>query len=92
MGFFSSDAPKRVTKEEWKEIRSNLYGKLDDREKGELEKFFRADLDETGTEQGISRVEFDAGMAWLKANMKKHDFEEIDLEAIAKYFEEHLKD
>jgi predicted lipase len=92
MGFFSSDAPKRVTKEEWKEIRSNLYGKLDEREREELEKFFRADLDESGIEQGISRAEFDAGMTWLKANMKKHIFEEIDLDSIAQYFEENLKD
>ncbi len=92
MGFFSSDTPKRVTKEEWKEIRSNLYGKLDEREREELEKFFRADLDELGIEQGISRAEFEASMTWLKVNMKKHAFEETDLVEIAKYFEDHLKD
>lgn len=92
MGFFGSSAPKRVTKEEWKEISSDLYGKLDEKERIELEKFFRADLEETGLEQGISRAEFELGMTWLKANLKKHSFEAVDLEAIAHYFEEHLKD
>ncbi|MBP9836259.1 MAG: hypothetical protein KBC78_00270 [Candidatus Pacebacteria bacterium] len=91
MGFFS-DTPKKISKEEWEKIRINLYGKLDERERIELEKFFRSDLSEKGLEDGISRAEFEAGMAWLRANPKKHLFEENDLEQIAKYFEEHLQD
>ncbi|USN87518.1 MAG: hypothetical protein H6779_03840 [Candidatus Nomurabacteria bacterium] len=90
--FFFSSKPKRVTKEEWEKIRINLYGKLDERERNELEKFFRADLYEEGRESGITRAEFEAGMAWLRANPRKHEFEENDLEQIEKYFEEHLKD
>ncbi len=84
--------PKRVTKEEWKEISHRLYGKLDDRERVELEKFFRADMEEEGIEAGITRVEFESGIAWLRANAKSHEFEEADLGFIEKYFEEHLKD
>ncbi len=91
MGFFSS-APKRVAKEEWQDIRSNLYGKLDEKERIELEKFFRADLDEEGLESGITRVEFESGMAWLRSNAKSHVFESTDLDLIEKYFEEQLKD
>jgi hypothetical protein len=92
MGFFGPSLPKRVTKEEWKEIMSNLYGKLDERERIELEKFFRADLDEPGVETGISRPEFEAGMKWLRDNMKKHELESDDLNLFEKYCEEHLKD
>lgn len=92
MGFFGPTMPKRVTHEEWKKIRSNLYGKLDERERAELEKFFRADLSESGIESGISREEFEAGMRWLEENMGKHEFEDDDLHSIRKYFEEHLKD
>jgi hypothetical protein len=91
MGFFSS-TPKRISKEEWEKIRLSLYGKLDEKERIELEKFFRADLSEKGLEDGISRAEFEVGMNWLKANQKKHLFEESDIEQIAKYFEEHLRD
>ena len=91
MGFFS-DTPKKISKEEWEKIRINLYGKLDERERIELEKFFRSDLSEKGLEAGISRAEFEAGMAWLRTNPKKHLFDENDLEQIAKYFEEHLQD
>lgn len=89
---FSSGKPKRITKNEWEEIRLNLYSKLDERERVELEKFFRADLSESGVESGISRAEFEAGMAWLRSNMKKHEFEEDDLLEIEKYFNKHLKD
>lgn len=92
MGFFGKSAPKRVTKDEWEEIRSSLYGKLDDKERIELEKFFRADMSEEGIESGISRVEFEAGMEWLKNNMGKHEFEESDFPEIEKYFEKHLVD
>lgn len=92
MGFFSSNKPKRVTKKEWDKIRLNLYGKLEKRERDELEKFFRADLFEEGIQSGITRVEFEAGMSWLRANMKKHEFESDDLEEIEKAFEKHLQD
>lgn len=92
MGLFGSSALKRVTKEEWEEIRLSLYGKLDDKEKNELEKFFRADLNESGDEYGISKAEFDSGMSWLRQNKSKHEFEDDDLALIEKYFEEHLKD
>ena len=92
MGLFSPSAPKRITNEEWEEIRSNLYGKLDEKERVELEKFFRADMSEVGIESGISRAEYEAGMAWLRANVGKHEFEENDLVEIEKYFEKHLKD
>lgn len=91
MGFFS-DTPKKISKEEWEKIRLSLYGQLDEKERTELEKFFRADLSEKGLEDGISRAEFDAGMAWLRSNPKKHLFEESDLEQITKYFEDHLRD
>ena len=92
MGIFGPSMPKRITHEEWKKIRSSLYGKLDERERIELEKFFRSDLSEEGIESGISREEFESGMEWLRSNLGKHEFEENDLVAIEKYFEEHLKD
>ena len=92
MGFFFSDKPKRVTKEEFKEIRSRLYGKLDERERDEVEKLFRSDLEESGIEEGISQAEFDAGMLWLKNNKSKHVLEDSDIDLVEAYFKEHLKD
>jgi hypothetical protein len=92
MGLFSSSAPKRVTKEEFIEIQSRLYGKLDEEERVELEKFFRADLYEAGTESGITRLEFESGMEWLRNNSSKHKFESDDLVLISKFFEENLQD
>ena len=91
MGFFSS-APKRVTKEEMKEIMSNLYGKLEENERVEIEKIFRADLYETGVESGISQNEYDAEMKWLEENKSKHVLEEQDITLVKKYFAEHLAD
>lgn len=91
LGIFGS-RPNRVTHEEWEKIRLSLYSKLDKRERNELEKFFRADLNEPGVESGITREEFESGMKWLRDNMGKHEFEENDLVLIEKSFEEHLKD
>ena len=90
--FFSNNTPKRVTKDEFKEIMSNLYGKLDEDERVEVEKLFRADLMETGIEYGITATEFNAAMSWLEGNKSKHVLEDNDIELIKKYFEEHLKD
>jgi hypothetical protein len=92
MGLFFDDKPKRVTKEEMKEIMHNLYGKLDEKERIEVEKLFRADLYEPGLEEGVSRLEYEAVMRWLEANPKKHVFEADDIALIKRYFEEHLKD
>jgi hypothetical protein len=91
MGFFSS-APKRVTKDEFEEIMQRLYGKLEENERVEVEKLFRADLHETGLEAGITKVEFDAAMSWLSENRSKHVLEESDIELIKEYFAEHLAD
>lgn len=94
MGFFgfSGDAPKRVTKEEWVEIMENIYGELDEREKIDLEKFFRADLFEEGKEAGITAAEFAVGMTWLREHTDRHEFEASDLDLIEKQFAKHLKD
>lgn len=92
MGFFSSNIPKRVTPLEFKEIMSNLYGKLEKDERMEVEKLFRADLLETGIEAGISQSEFDTAMLWLEQNKRKHVLEDNDIELIKHYFSEHLKD
>lgn len=91
MGFFNN-TPKRVTTDEMKEIMSNLYGSLEENERIEVEKLFRADLYETGVESGISQTEFDAAISWLANNKSKHVLEENDIELIKKYFTEHLKD
>lgn len=92
MGLFSSNVPKRVTKEEMKKIMLNLYGKLEEDERVEVEKLFRADLLESGIEAGVTQVEFDAAMAWLEGNKRKHVLEDDDIELIKKYFAEHLQD
>lgn len=92
MGFFGDSTPKRVTQEEMREIMQNLYGKLDQVERVEVEKLFRNDLYETGIEAGISQAEFDAAIGWLRANSRKHVLEENDIALIEKYFAEHLKD
>ncbi|MBP9843138.1 MAG: hypothetical protein KBC62_03995 [Candidatus Pacebacteria bacterium] len=92
MGFFGDSTPKRVTQDEMREIMRNLYGKLDERERSEVEKLFRSDLNESGIEAGISQAEFTAAMTWLRENQKKHVLEEDDITLIEKYFTEHLKD
>lgn len=91
MGFFGNSA-KRVTPTEMREIMQNLYGKLDEDERIEVEKLFRADLYEPGLEEGVTKIEFDAAIAWLKANPRKHVLEEDDIALIEKYFGEHLGD
>ena len=92
MGLFGPNLPKRVTTEEYKRIKQSLYGKLDEHERNEVEQLFRADLNESGEESGISQIEFDAAMDWLKANKSKHVLEESDIVLLEKYFTEHLRD
>jgi len=92
MSFFGNSIPKRVTQEEVREIMQNLYGKLDEEERIEVEKLFRADIAESGIEAGITQTEFDAAVGWLRANSRKHVLEDDDIALIEKYFIEHLKD
>ncbi|NCT01814.1 hypothetical protein GW766_00980 [Candidatus Parcubacteria bacterium] len=91
MGFFDN-TPKRVTKEEMREIMQKLYGKLDAVERIEVEKLFRNDLVEPGIEAGVTKVELDAALSWLRTNPRKHVLEENDILLIEKYFLEQLND
>lgn len=92
MGLFGPSVPKRVTKEEFAQIMSRLYGKLDEAERIEVEKLFRADLAESGVEYGITQAEFDSAMSWLEENPRKHVLEDNDIALIKEYFAEHLSD
>jgi hypothetical protein len=92
MGFFGPSKPKRITKQEYEQVMSRLYGKLDDAERVEVEKLFRADLDEGGVEEGITETELTAAIRWLNENKSKHVLEDDDIKLIVEYFEEHLKD
>ena len=71
---------------------SNLYSKLDEKERFEVEKLFRGDVQESGTDAGISQVEFDAAVIWLRENMKKHGLEESDIEHLESYAKRYLND
>lgn len=92
MGLFTTPKPKRITQEEFKDTMSRLYGKLDEDERNEVEKLFRADLHESGVESGISESEFTAAIHWLNENKSKHVLEDNDIALVIQYFEEHLKD
>jgi BMFP domain-containing protein YqiC len=92
MGLFGPSTPKRVTPEEFAKIMSRIYGKLDEVERVEVEKLFRADLHETGMEFGITRSEFESAMTWVRENRSKHVLEENDIELLEEYFQEHLAD
>jgi len=92
MGLFSANKPKRITREEFKEVMTRLYGKFDENERIEVEKLFRADLGEPGMESGITQPEFDAAIQWLNENKSKHVLEENDVALLQEYFTEHLKD
>ncbi len=92
MGLFGPSLPKRVTREEFKQIMNNLYGKLDENERANVEMLFRADLEESGTQSGITKAEFDSAMKWLQDNKRKYVLEDNDLKVIDKYFLQHLQD
>lgn len=87
-----SSKPKRITKSEYDKVMSRLYGKLDEDERVEVEKLFRADLNESGLEEGITEAEFTAAVHWLNENKSKHVLEDDDIKLIIEYFEEHLQD
>jgi len=92
MGLFGPSKPKRITALEYKETLSRLYRKLDEAERIEVEKLFRADLAESGLEEGITESEFTAAIDWLNENKAKHVLEDDDIATIVEYFQEHLKD
>jgi len=92
MGIFDPAKPKRVSQDEFKAIMENLYGKLEEAERVEVEKLFRADMYESGIEEGISQPEVESALNWLKENRSKHVLEDSDIEVIERYFTEHLQD
>ena len=74
MGLFGGSTKKKVSKLEFKQVRTLLHHKgFSSREIDEVETVFRADLNEsTEYERGIDADEIERGVKWLKENKTKH--------------------
>jgi hypothetical protein len=93
MGLFGPNRGKRVTDREYRRIMSALYGKLDRKERADIEQLFALSMEEEHVrEEGISRAEYERAMTWLRENPKKHHLEDSDIKHVAQYFEKHLRD
>lgn len=93
MGLFGPSLPKRVTDQEMKRIMSALWGKLDSKERADVEQLFLLALNEDNRlEKGITREEFEQGINWFRSNMEKHHLEESDIAYVEEQFEKHLQD
>ena len=93
MPLFGPRLPKRVTEREYRRIMSALYGKLDRRERADIEQIFALSMEEEHrTEAGISRAEFERAITWLRENPKKHHLEASDIEYGVECFEKNLDD
>lgn len=81
--FFDSPKP-RVTKDEFKKVRSILMSKgFSPHDITEAEEVFRGDLDNDGTSgNGITGKEIDDGIAWLKKNIGKHRLSEQKIDTL----------
>jgi hypothetical protein len=93
MGFFGPSLPKRVTDQEMKRIMSALWGKLDRKERADVEQLFHLALNENSRlEKGITREEYERGISWFRENMEKHHLEESDIAYVEEQFEKYLDD
>lgn len=83
MGFFDDPKPK-ISKNEFAEVRSSLAGKgFDEREIFEVEKIFRADLDDVReSDRGIDEKELMAALTWMRAHVGEHAVSEKKIDIL----------
>lgn len=83
MAFFDPPKPK-ITKNEFAEVRRALAGKgFDEREILEVEKIFRADLDDIREEdRGVDERELVAALAWMREHVGEHAVSEKKIDVL----------
>ncbi len=75
MGLFFNTPKPRVTKIEWKKVRSNLYSlhNFTVRELDKVEEIFRGDMDEErDIDKGIDAAELTKGLQYMREHMNVH--------------------
>ncbi|MFA6227111.1 MAG: hypothetical protein WC631_01345 [Candidatus Paceibacterota bacterium] len=78
MGFFSDDTKPRVTKEEFQKVRGSLSANgFTLKEINRVEEIFRGDMyEEREKDKGVDEFELQNTIAWMRANMSKHNLSE----------------
>lgn len=91
MGLFDDSKPK-ISKSEFADVRSALYGKgFDEREIFEVEKIFRADLDDVReSDRGIDEQELAAALAWMRAHVGEHAVSEKKIDILEEVLRKRL--
>ncbi|MFA5652376.1 MAG: hypothetical protein WC933_03345 [Candidatus Paceibacterota bacterium] len=73
--FSSSSSKPKITKEEWKKVRSNLIGShnFTTKELEEIEEVFRGDIDEPrDIDKGIDSEELVKGIQYMRQHINLH--------------------
>ena len=85
MGLFFNTTKPRVTKEEWKKVRGNLYSlhHFTTRELDQVEEIFRGDLDEVNEiDKGIDANELVKGLQFMRDHMSVHHISKEKINAL----------
>jgi hypothetical protein len=93
MGLFFNDTKPRVTKEEFKKVRSILYTLgFTTKELDKVEEIFRGDMDEDREmDKGIDEAELKKGIEWMRAHIKEHFISERKIDLLEKEMMERIK-
>ena len=92
MGLFFNDAPKRVSKEEFKKVRAALASEgMQKIEIDKVEEIFLGDIYETtDSQKGVDRKELEARIKWMRENMSKHRLSEKDVSLVEEKMSRYL--
>ena len=88
MGFFGP--LKKVTPHELKRARWDLRGKLNRRQRNNIEREFQGDLNERGSHRGITEDEIKTRVDWLKKNKRKHTLSDKQIDDVDKTMRKYL--
>lgn len=91
MGLFGSSKP-RVTHDEFADIRSRLSSRgFSERQIKDIRMIFHGALDESEKDKrGIDAREIEAGILWMKDNMRIHSVSEEKIQMLKELLEEEL--
>lgn len=91
MGFFDSGPSKKVSGQEFDDIRKNLANHgFNERERDKVKEIFRGDMDEDGSYKGIDSQEAAKTLKWMEENKNVHGLSQQKIDILKEQINKHL--
>ena len=81
-----------ISHDDFQKVRQSMMAEgFSENQRNKVEEIFRGDLDESGSNRGISPPELQEGFKWMRSHTSEHGFSEHQMSKIEAIMQRHAK-